>query len=437
MERGAPTRRSFLAGGGLAALGLSGCGAGSRIPASQAVKVPCSVPQPDSAAIINVLAYNSSAIDPFTNTMVRSCSQGRLTLRHEPIDFAGQLQRTQATLGGDRGTYDIVETYGFVIPEYGANGSIARLDDLFAKHRERYALDGLDATMREALSFGGHLYGMPMQAQMHLMAYRTDIFDGLQLSPPTTFEELRAVAAAVRDRGGMEHPLALPLLASADIGTAYDMALGSLGRDMTDAATKKANFDTPEAHVAFEELLSLKEFMDPQVTTFDQPTVQQQMYNGSAAMAVMFSGRMNDLTQEINTRLYRSFGFAPPPAVRAGGKAFGSLSVDGWSIPSNARTDPDTLFQIIAASLAEPASKAAIPAAYPARSGLVTDDSGPYAAAANATLPTLPPAEIHPGTAAVTIAITPTIAGVFLGRLGIEQGLETMQKAATAILEDQ
>ena len=63
-------------------------------------------------------------------------------------------------------------------------------------------------------------------------------------------------------------------------------------------------------------MLSLKPYMDPQVTTFDQPKVQQQMYNGTAAMSIMFSGRMNDLTLEENSKLSDSFDFAAPPKVR-------------------------------------------------------------------------------------------------------------------------
>ena len=69
-----------------------------------------------SATTVNVLAYNSSAIDPFTDTMVSSCTKGDVTVKHDPIDFGGQVTKTTATLAGDTGTYDILETYGFVIP---------------------------------------------------------------------------------------------------------------------------------------------------------------------------------------------------------------------------------------------------------------------------------------------------------------------------------
>lgn len=70
---------------------LAGCGAGSKTGASEAAEVTCDVPQPAEKVTINVLAYNSSAIDPFTNTMVKSCTKDNITLKHEPIDFGGQV----------------------------------------------------------------------------------------------------------------------------------------------------------------------------------------------------------------------------------------------------------------------------------------------------------------------------------------------------------
>ena len=429
------TRRTALAGLGLAGItGLTGCGAGSRNPAEQAATVACEVPQPDSAVTVNVLAYNSSAIDPFTNTLVNSCSSGNITLRHEPIDFAGQVQRTQATLAGDSGTYDIVETYSFVIPQFGDAGTVIGLNKHMDELGEEFGLDALSEVMLEAMSFDGELYALPMQAQMHLLAYRKDILEELGLEPPTTFEELRQVAGSIQEAGEIEHPLAMPLKADADLATAYDMALGSLGVDLTDPETMTGSFDAPEATQAFEELMSLIPFMDPEVTTFDQPAVQQQMYNGTAALAIMFSGRMNDLSLESNTELAPQFAFAPPPAVVDGGTYFASLSVDGWSIPTNAATDEESLFRMIASSLSEDASRAAVPAAYPAREGMVDEDSSPYAAAANTTIQNVPPSEAYPWTAELTTAITPVIADVFLEKTTVEDGLKQMQSMSADVL---
>lgn len=413
---------------------LAGCSAGSRTGAADATEVPCDIEQQDKALNVNVLAYNSSAIDPFTNTMVKSCSKGDIKLNHEPTDFNGQVQKTTATLAGDQGTYDIVETYGFVIPQFSADKKLLPLDDLVEKYSDEYGLDQLNAEMKAGMSYDGKLYGLPMQAQMFIFAYRKDIFDKLGLEPPKTFEELRQTADKIKASGEMDYPLALPWLASADIVTAYDSVLGSLGTDLTDPESMTANLDSPASIKALGEMRSLLPYMDPEVTTFDQPAVQQQMYNGSAAMSVMFSGRMVDLTSAENSQFADKFAFAAPPAVEEDGKLFNTLSIDGWSIPANHKADEEALFEMVASSVSEKASKAAVPAAYPARDGMVSEDSSPYAAAANEAITNVPPAEPYPWTSEISLAITPIIANVVLGKTSVENGAETMQDQATKIL---
>jgi multiple sugar transport system substrate-binding protein len=264
-----------------------------------------------------------------------------VTVKHDPIDFPGQVQKTTATLAGDSGSYDILETYSFVIPDFGSKQKLVPLDDLFAKYSEKYKLGDLDESMVKAMSYEGKMYGVPMQAQTHVLAYRKDLFDKNGITPPTTFEEMKAAAKKLQDAEGMKYPIALPWLASGDIGTAYRAALSSLGKFYVDPSTKKPTFDSPEAAKAFEEMKDLLPYMDPQVTTFDQPKVQQQLFNGTAAMGIMFSGRMVDLTKPENTKFASSFAFAPPPSVVEGGKTFGTLSVDGWSIPFNTKVDKD------------------------------------------------------------------------------------------------
>jgi multiple sugar transport system substrate-binding protein len=416
-------------------VGLAGCGAGSKTAEKSATKVACDFTNPPQATTINVLAYNSSAVDPYTNTMVSSCTRENVTVKHDPIDFPGQVQKTTATLSSDQGSYDILETYSFVIPDFGSKQKLVALDDLFAKYSDEYKLGDLDQSMVKAMSYDGKMYGLPMQAQTHVMAYRKDLFDKNGITPPTTFEEMKAAAKKLQDAEGMKYPIALPWLASGDIGTAYRAALSSQDKFFVDPATKKPNFETPEAGKTFEEMKGLLPYMDPQVTTFDQPKVQQQLFNGSAAMGIMFSGRMIDLTKSENTKFADQFGFAPPPTVLKGGKTFGTLSVDGWSLPYNTKVDKDLLFEVIAAAVSEDASKASIPAAYPARKGL-DQSASPYAKAAEAAIANMSEQEIQPWLPPINNAILPIIAEVITGKTSVEDGQKQMQAAAEKIMGD-
>ena len=417
-------------------VGLTACGAGSRTGAETATKVACDFQNPSQPTTVNVLAYNSSAVDPYSNTMVSSCTHDNVTVKHDPIDFAGQVQKTTATLAGDTGTYDVIETYSFVVPDLAKRGKLVPLDDLFAKYKDAYALDDIDENLRKAMSYEGKLYGLPMQTQVLTMVYRKDLFEKNSLTPPTTFDELRDVSKKLQDSGDMKYPLALPWSASSDISTGYKATLNSLGKNFVADDGKTPNFTTEESTQAFEEMKSLLPFMDPQATTFDQPKVQQQLYNGSAAIGIMFSGRMNDLVQEKNTKLFDQFAFAAPPAVEEGGKQYGALSVDGWSIPFNTKVDKDLLFQLLGSSVSEEASKASIPAAYPARKGL-DQSASPYAAAAEAAIAGAPPAEAQPWVPPITSATTDIIGSVILGKQSVEEGTKAMQAAAEKVLAEQ
>lgn len=411
------------------ALALTGCGAGSRTVNANATEVTCDFAAPDAPTTVNVLAYNSSAIDPFTDTMVASCTKDDVTVKHDPIDFGGQVTKTTATLSGETGTYDIVETYGFVVPGLAAEEKLVPLDDLFEKYADDYGLNDISKAMRDGMSADGKLYALPMQAQMFVLAYRTDVFDDLGLEVPTTFDEMIAAAKAIQDAGTMQYPIALPWLATSDVATSFQGALNSLGIDYV-SADGEVTLNTPEAKQALESMIALKPYMDPQVTTFDQPKVQQQMFNGTAAMSIMFSGRMNDLTLPENSKLSDSFGFAAPPKVTADAEyAYNRLSIDGWSIPFNTKLDHDLLFTMMASAVSEKASKASVPAAYPAREGMVTPENSPYGEAANESIAKAMPPIVSKVAADVATAIRPILVQILAGNVSVEDGVAQMQAA--------
>jgi multiple sugar transport system substrate-binding protein len=432
-HRSVLTRRALgtLAVGSL--LLTTACGAGSKTGASQATKVGCDVPQPAAATTVNVLAYNSSAIDPFTNTMIKSCSTGNLSFKHDPIDFGGQVQKTATTLNGSSGTFDMVETYSLVVPKY--SDKLVDLTPYFDKYKAKFALGDLDPTMLKGMSYQGKLLGIPTQANVTTFAYRKDIFDELGLQPPKTFAELKDAAAKIQASGKVKYPVAIPLLASGDISTRFMIGLFSQGTSYVDPTTKKPMFSSPQGKKALQALKDLVPYMDPQVTTFDQPKVQQQLFNGTAAIAEMYSGRMLDLIQQKNSKFYDKFAFMTPPAIEAGGKPWAAVSVDGWSVPQNTAVDKDLLFQVAAASVGEDAGKAAVPAAYPSRQGLATADKMPWLDAVKGTLAggaSTPPMEKW--TADMQTNTREFLAQGVTGKLSVDDALAQAQAAAEKVL---
>ena len=387
----------------------------------------------EPAVTVNVLAYNSSAIDPYSNAMVEQCSKNGVTVEHAPIDFSGQYERTGTTLAGDEGTYDIIEIYSGAVARYASADKLVELDDLFAKYKDAYQLGDLNQTMLDGLSYNGKLYALPMQANVTIMVYRKDIFDELALQPPTTYAELLTAATKIKESGKMEYPVALPFADSTS--TMYEQVMRSQGKSYHDPTTDELTFQTPEAERGLQALVDLAPYMDPQVISLNQPKVQQQLYNGQAAIAMMFSGRMADLLNPENTEYADRFAFAPPPKIDANGTIGSTLSVDGWTLAKNSKIDPELLFQIIASSVSPEASMNSLPAAYPARDGIVTEANVPYAAAVQSALASgasTPPMETWLG--AVQGAMAPLIQEAIIGKRPVSEALAEAHKAATAAL---
>ena len=417
--------------GGLAL--TSACGAGSKTAAKTATKVGCDITKPSKPTTVNVLAYNSSAIDPYTNTMIASCTGDNLTIKHDPIDFGGQVQKTAATLNGATGTYDLIEEYSAGIPQYAKEGKLLPLDDLFAKYKDKYSLGDLDKTMLKGMSYEGKLYGLPTQANISIWTYRKDVFSEMGLKFPKTFDELKQTVAKIQKAGKYPHPLALPLLSSGDITTRYNMGMYSQGKDLANGT--KSTFDTPASKNVLTKLHELAPYMDPQVTTFDQPKVQQQLFNGNAVIAEMYSGRMVDLIDPKNTKFSKQFGFAAGPTIEPGGKPYSTVSVDGWSIPKNGGVDADLIFQLMAASVAPKAAQESIPAAYPSRNGVANAQNIPWFDAIDTSIKNgAPTPPMKAWYSEYSIAVRPFISQAVQGQLSVDQAAAQAAQADNAVL---
>lgn len=426
------TAATTAASGGTAATTAPSGGMMTTAPAAVAnnAMVTCDFAKPASPVTVNLLAYNSSAIDPFSDSMVKQCSKNNVMVAHAPIDFAGQYDKTNTTLNGDQPAYDIVELYTSAIARYAGPGKIVPLDDLFAKYKDKYQLGDLNKLMLDGMTYNGHLYALPTSANIYTMVYRKDIFDKLGLQAPKTYADMLTAAQKIQQSGAMQYPVALPF--ADNTTTLYANTMYSQGKlPYYDNGNMTPNLTSPQAMKGWKSIADLAPYMDPQVISLSQPKVQQQLYNGKAAIAMMFSGRMSDLLNPDNSSYSDKFAFAAPPSIEAGGKVGASISVDGWSIAANSKVDKDILFQLMAASISPQTALASLPAAYPARTAIITDQKVPYSPAIRDALAngaTTPPLEVWYGV--VDAAVGPLLQPAITGQKSVMDALNDAQQAA-------
>ncbi|HET90343.1 MAG TPA: extracellular solute-binding protein, partial [Chloroflexi bacterium] len=104
----------------------------------------------------------------------------------------------------------------------------------------------------EANSLDGKLYGFPLKADVSLLWYRRDWFAQEGLQPPRTWDDLIAVGRhflqdSVRERYGLEYPLAFPGGVAGGEATVYNLMpfIWSAGGGIFDGQMDRVIFDSP------------------------------------------------------------------------------------------------------------------------------------------------------------------------------------------------
>ncbi|MFD0315799.1 extracellular solute-binding protein [Streptomyces flavalbus] len=90
--------------------------------------------------------------------------------------------------------------------DYAADGLLYPADDLLSISAQA----DFAAQLADAGRVGGTQYGMPFAASTRLLFYNKTLFQRAGITPPTTWEELAADAAALKAEG-VKYPYALPL----------------------------------------------------------------------------------------------------------------------------------------------------------------------------------------------------------------------------------
>jgi glucose/mannose transport system substrate-binding protein len=181
---------------------------------------------------------------------------------------------------------DAIQMLGFTIPEYAEQGYLANLDSLAAK-------DGWDkavpAPIQRFSKYQGHWVAAPVDIhRTNWIWANKKIFDQLHLTPPQTFDELVADAAAIRKAGYI--PLAHGGQPWQE-ATIFDSAVMSAGgpKFYTQALVNldPAALGSKTMQKAFDQMRALRGMVDPNFPGRDWNLATSMVINGKAAMQIM------------------------------------------------------------------------------------------------------------------------------------------------------
>ncbi len=237
--------------------------------------------------------------------------------------FAGSLEKQRNSVRAREGQYDLLTMNGLFFVEFYQGGFLTPLHEL----DPGFKLDPHVATFDDTLFWDaqtktvnaktGKLMGVPINPNIPLLYYRTDLYEQHGLKVPATWDELLANAKALHNpphiygivqRGGRE-----------TTGVTYDWFpyLWSFGGDLF-RNEKEGDYtvviNSVEAREALDFYLRLaKEAGHPNTGGQTQGQVIQNVQTGKAAHAILVIAAEHQMDDPTQSAVVGKIGFAVPP----------------------------------------------------------------------------------------------------------------------------
>lgn len=276
---------------------------------------------------------------------------------------------------------------GTITPLLNA-GTIRPLDDLVAKY-------GQNLTQNQLIKIDGKVMAVAMMVNTQHLMYREDILSDLGIAVPTTWDEILAAAAKIKEAGVVEVPLGATMKSGWNLAQEMvNMLPGHGGQFFNEDNTPAVNSEAGMNALAT--LKATLEFADPEVLVSDSTYVQQQFQQGKIAMANLWSSRAGAMDDAAESQVVGKVKMAAAPRAMAGGAPATTLWWDGIVIASNITdAEADAAFRLAMEGMDADMVTANNDAAIWLINGFVP---GPLAQGAIATATATPPAPAYPST---------------------------------------
>lgn len=216
------------------------------------------------------------------------------------------------------------------------------LDDLV----EKYGQDLLDSQL---IRIDGKIMAIAFMANAQHLWYRKDLLEQAGVSEPESYEDIIAAAAALRDQGILENPLAGNLKAGWDLGAEFVNMYTGFGGEMFADGSAEPNINNEQGVQTLETLKELSSYMNKDFVTYGSNEVSPlweageiAIYNGWGSRAGGIIDPEGNASQEIRDNTV----FVSAPTVGGGTTPATRLWWDGFALAKNTSDeDAEASFQ--------------------------------------------------------------------------------------------
>ena len=292
--------------------------------------------------------------------VAQACSQRGATVRFK-ITPQARAETERAFGGTARSPFDAAVISNGAFSNLYSQRRLAPLTDLVQRFGARYQLEE-----RMLVRVDGEVMAIAFMQNTQSLVYRQDLFQRHQLSVPTTYTQMRDVAATLKAReSGLSFPIAQGFAKGFDIAVEFTNVLASLGGQYFEPASAQPAFHRDMGVQAVLAMQAMLPFMTPNALASNTDDVMNQLQQGKAAMGVLWASRASRMDDPVASKVVGKMAFAAAPAVLAGGPAAAHLWWDGVVMPrdlarnstvSTARRE--AVFHVLMAMLSEDSVRA-------------------------------------------------------------------------------
>lgn len=210
------------------------------------------------------------------------------------------------------------------------DGLIRPLDDYIAQW-------GQDLQESQLVRIDGKVMAIAFMINAQHLHYRKDLLEQAGLEPPTSYEDILAAAAVLREKGVIENPLAANLKPGWDLAEEFvNMYLG-YGGEFFEPGTANLAINNEQGVKALETLKALSTFMSPDYVTYNTNAIKPLWEAGQVAILNGWGSRAAALIDAEGAApgVSENSVLAAAPTVGGGTVPASSLWWDGFVIAQN------------------------------------------------------------------------------------------------------
>ncbi len=273
----------------------------------------------------------------------------------ERMDSKNIKSKQMAEMSKASGDFDLVSYVVMWKTEYVKKKLLLDLDPFFSNPRladSNYDLKDIIPIYLENIGLvggpkgylsgqGAHLYGLPYGAETSILAYRRDVFDRLNLTPPKTYDELKKILPLIKEKTTYGAMTSRGLVGHQCVH-AWLLHLNPLGGSVFDNDWAPTFANT----AAVDELETLKLIVETgpkDIPYFDQGDMIASFIKGQASMYLDSSLIFSLIEQNASSKFAQNIGYALHPKGAISSSESGGL---GLAIARNSK-NPEAAFLLL------------------------------------------------------------------------------------------